>query len=228
MLEQVEQVVDVAQALRHLDAFAVDDPAVVHPVVGERLAQCHGLGALVLVVRELQVLTAAVQVEILAQQVEAHDHALAVPSGTPVAPRRRPRRLARLGQLPQDEVGRVTLVVGAEHLAVAATDEHVVEVLVDEQAVVGHRLHAEVHTIVGEVRRTAGDQLFDHRDHLRHVLGGVRDVGGSVDVDLAHRLEPHRLALRVISCHGRCSWLARLMMASSMSVTLLTRRTSGR
>ena len=58
---------------------------------------------------KLQVHAAAVQVEALAQQVEAHHDALAVPTRPAVAPRRRPRRLARLGQLPQHEVGRVAL-----------------------------------------------------------------------------------------------------------------------
>ena len=45
---------------------------------------------------------------------------------------------------------------------------------------------------------------------------------GPGDAELAHRLEPHRLALGVISCHGRFSLLARLMILSSMSVMLLT------
>ena len=75
----------------------------------------------------LRSMPTAVEVEALAEQVEAHHHALAVPARPAVAPRRRPRRLARLGQLPQHEVGGVALVAGAEHLAIAATGEHVVE-----------------------------------------------------------------------------------------------------
>ena len=87
VLDEVEQIVDVADALRHLLALTVDHETVVHPVVGETLAQSHRLRALVLVVRKLEVLPAAMQVEALAQQVEAHHHALAVPARAPIAPR---------------------------------------------------------------------------------------------------------------------------------------------
>ena len=195
MLHQIEQVGDVAEALRHLLALGIDHEPVVHPVVREALAQRHGLGTLVLVMRELEVHAAAVQVEPLAEEVEAHHDALAVPARPAVAPRRRPRRLARLGQLPQDEVGRMTLVLGAEHLAVAAAFDHVGEMLVDEQSVVLDRLDIEVHAVVGGVAAADLDELADHRHHLFDVRGGVRHVGGPRNTELAHRLEPHRLAL---------------------------------
>jgi hypothetical protein len=139
---------------------------------------------------------AAVQVEAFAQQVEAHHDALAVPAGATLAPRRRPRRLAGLGELPQHEVRRVALVAGAEHLAVAAAGQHVVEALVDEQAVVLHRLDAEVHAVVGGYARPMSTSSPIIATICVDVLRGVRHVGGPGDVELAHRLEPHRLALR--------------------------------
>ena len=89
--------------------LGVDHEGVVHPVVGEALAEGDGLGPLVLVVRELEVEAAAVEVEPLAEEVERHHDALGVPARAAVAPRRRPRRLAGLGQLPEREVGRVAL-----------------------------------------------------------------------------------------------------------------------
>ena len=87
LVEQIEQVRDVADALGHLLALGVDDEAVVHPVVGEPLAERHRLGPLVLVVRETQVEATAVQVETLAEEVEAHHDAFGVPAGPAVAPR---------------------------------------------------------------------------------------------------------------------------------------------
>ena len=57
----------------------------------------------------------AVEVESLAQQVQGHDDALGVPSGTPRAPRRIPGGLARLGLLPEREVERGVLLLGALH-----------------------------------------------------------------------------------------------------------------
>ena len=117
--------------------------------LANRLAERDRLGPLVLVVRETQVLPAAVQVEPLAEQVEAHHDALAVPAGTAIAPRRRPRRLVGLGELPQHEVGRMPLLVGAEHLALAAARAHVVERLVRQQPVVVDRLDRHVDAVVG-------------------------------------------------------------------------------
>ena len=196
LLDEVEQVLEVAERLGHLLARAVDDEGVVHPVLGEALAEGDGLGPLVLVVRELQVEPAAVQVEALAEQAEAHHDALAVPARPPVAPRRRPRRLARLGQLPQGEVGRVALALGADDLALAAAGEHVVEVLLGEQAVVLDGSHREVHAVVGAVGAADLEQLADHLDHLVDPLGGVGDVGRALEADAVHGVPPHRLAAR--------------------------------
>jgi DNA-binding LytR/AlgR family response regulator len=100
ILQHVADGEEVAQRLRHL--LVVDaHEAVVHPVVDEGvLVRAFGLGDLVLVVRELQVLTAAVDVEMLAQQVAGHGRALDVPARTATAPGRIPLgfvRLARLG-----------------------------------------------------------------------------------------------------------------------------------
>ena len=102
--------------------------------LAKRLPERHGLGPLVLVVGELEVEAAAVEVEALAEQVERHDDALGVPARAAVAPRRRPRRLARLGQLPEREVGRVALVLGADDLAVAAAGAQVGERLAGRAA----------------------------------------------------------------------------------------------
>ena len=68
-----------------------------------------GLRALVLVVREHEVVAAAVEVEALAEELERHRRALDVPARPALAPRRVPRRLARLGRLPQREVDRAAL-----------------------------------------------------------------------------------------------------------------------
>ena len=84
--EEVGQRGEVAQRLGHLRALDLH-PAVVHPVPREGLAVGDRLRPLVLVVRELQVLPAAVQVEALTEQVERHDDALGVPSRPASSPR---------------------------------------------------------------------------------------------------------------------------------------------
>lgn len=69
-----------------------------------------GLRDLVVVVRELEVYAARVHVEPVARDGARHDRTLDVPAGPALAPRRRPRRLARLRRLPQREVGRRSLL----------------------------------------------------------------------------------------------------------------------
>ncbi len=84
--EQVGQRHVVAERLRHLLAALAEDHAVVQPVPGERVVAGHGLGPLVLVVREGEVVAAAVEVEPVAEQVEGHDGALDVPPRPPGRP----------------------------------------------------------------------------------------------------------------------------------------------
>ena len=52
-----------------------------------------------------------------------------------------------------------------EHLALAATGDHVVEGLVGEQPVVVDRLDRHVHPVVGDVGLVELDQLADQLDH---------------------------------------------------------------
>ena len=56
----------------------------------------------------------------VAEQVERHHHALGVPARPARAPRRRPRRLARLGLLPEHEVDRRALLLVASTRAPAS------------------------------------------------------------------------------------------------------------
>src|SRR5688500_3672943 len=80
-----------------------------HPLANERLLtrQSFGLSDLVLVMRELQVGRAAVDIERHAEILRRHHGALDVPTGTTRPPRRRPRRFALFGRLPQREIERV-------------------------------------------------------------------------------------------------------------------------
>ena len=100
LVEHVLEREEVAQRLAHL--LAVDqEHARVHPMVGELAAPgALGLGALVLMMGELQVGAAAVDVDGHAQIAVHHGGALGVPAGTARAPRRVPRGLAGLCGLP--------------------------------------------------------------------------------------------------------------------------------
>src|SRR5205814_8955244 len=79
----------------------------VHPVPYDVLAGCGvRLGPLVLVVREAQVDAASVDVDVVAEVLQAHHRALDVPARKAIAPRAFPHHLAvGAGALPQGPVG---------------------------------------------------------------------------------------------------------------------------
>jgi len=172
----------VAQALGHF--FFIDaHKAVVHPKARQGLAAgAFALGNFVFVVRKLQVGTAAVDVERLAQQRAAHGRALDVPARPPGAVRAGPLHfggLVGLGRFPEHEVERVALVVGHGHALAGA---QLVEALARELAVASKGAHGVVHVAVrGAVGQPLLLQLPDQGQHLRHVVGGARFVGRALD-----------------------------------------------
>ena len=167
---------EVAERLRHL--LLVDaQETVVHPVIDELDAvRALGLRDLVLVVRELQVLAAAVDVEMLAEQRAAHGGAFDVPARPPFAVARRPLRLVGLGALPEHEVERVFLG-GVDLDALAGAQ--LVERFPRQPAVPGKAAHGEVDVARGRaVSEPFLFQAADHVDHLRNVLRRARLVIG--------------------------------------------------
>ncbi len=174
---------EVAERLRHLLVGDAHE-AVVQPVAHEGLAvRALGLRDLVLVVRKLQVLAAAMEVESLPQQGAAHGRALDVPARASVAPRRRPCGLAGLGALPEHEVQGIVLAgSGLDALAGA----QFIQRLARELAVAGKLAHREVDVAVV---RLVGERLLlepaDELLHLRNVVGSARLVVGLLDAESA-------------------------------------------
>ena len=80
---------------------------VVHPLVVA--VECLRLGALIVVVGELQVPSTGVDVHVVAEDIRRHNGALNVPTRAALSPRRGPSWLTRLRELPQGEVIRRTL-----------------------------------------------------------------------------------------------------------------------
>src|SRR4029077_15161872 len=101
----------VAERLRHLLGGQVPE-AVVRPLAHEGPpGRGLRLRDLVLVVREDEILAAAVHVEGLAEVLHRHRGALDMPAGPAVAPRALPAGPAWLVLLPEGEVERVALAV---------------------------------------------------------------------------------------------------------------------
>ena len=112
-LERLAEPEHVANRLRHLLGVEPEHP-VVHPDLRQRTARRRlRLRCLVLVMGKDQVRSAAMDLEVGAEQLLRHRRALDVPSRATRPPGRLPARvLAGLVGLPEREVERVTLVAG--------------------------------------------------------------------------------------------------------------------
>src|SRR4029077_8629269 len=96
------------ERLRHLLAVHAADHPVVHPDAGELVAERERLRELVLVMREYEVETAAVDLEDGPERVLGPHRALDVPAGRALSQRRVPGGvLAGLVGLPEREIARI-------------------------------------------------------------------------------------------------------------------------
>ncbi len=109
--QHVAQGEEIAQGFGHLLAVYLQH-AVMQPDAGEMAARegATGLGAFVFVVRENQVGTAPMDVEILAEIAPGHRRALDMPAGAAAAPGARPAGQVRRAGFPEHEITRLPLV----------------------------------------------------------------------------------------------------------------------
>ena len=160
---------EVAQGFGHLLVVDVDI-AVVHPVVCKGLAVGSlALCDLVLVVREDQILTAAVEVEGLAQVVAGHGRAFNVPARSALAPWRIPVGFTRFRCLPDSEVQRFLLaVVDVDSCACL----QFLNGLTGQLAVFRERRGPEVYvSVVSGISVTGVHQLFHNVNDKIHAVG---------------------------------------------------------
>ena len=189
-----------------------------HPARGRIVTGGARLRHLVLVVRESQIKTAAVNVEHVLQIAVAHRGAFDMPARTARAERGIPARVERIGilrRLPQREIARIMLVGGH----VGRVDRIVLVVarvvhgrshrvghfgsrvgnrgllLVRQLAVMRPARHVEVDVagrvavrVTHHISVAVVDDLLDEVDHVDHVAGGARLVRRRLHAKLAVRL----------------------------------------
>ena len=127
---------------------------------------------LVLVVREDEVETATVNVEVFAEDRPRHRRALDVPAGPARPPGALPEGLPRLGLLPEGKVGSRSLPFGGR----ASLPLHGVDRAVGELAVIGVAGDVEIDVAVGGVGTVLRDQPLDEGDDRADVLGRLRHL----------------------------------------------------
>ena len=163
-LEHLTNGEEIAQRLGHL--FVVDaHKTVVHPVVNKLALMCpFRLGNLVLMMRKLEILTAAMNVKARPQQIGTHRRAFDVPARTAVTPRRCPSGFAFLGVLPENKIERIMLgLIDTDTL----TGTQIVERLARKLTVAWKLAYREVHITVG--RLVGQPVLFELADQIKHL-----------------------------------------------------------
>ena len=178
---------EVALRLGHL--LVVDrDVSVVHPVVGELDSVVRlTLSDLVLVVRELEVLAACVDVKRIAEVLSAHRRALDVPARTAHAPGRLPCDLVFFfSGLPESEVERILFLFFYHD---AGSGFEVIDVLTRKFSVVLELSCAVVNVAVDFVSISLIDQVLNELDDVVHRLRYSRVYVSRSYVDSACILE---------------------------------------
>src|SRR5262245_58365416 len=105
--------------------------------------------------REDQIVAAAMDVDLLPEMFHTHRRALDMPAGSAPAPRAFPERFARLGRLPEREIGRRLLAfVDAD----TVTGNHILEITARKLAIVWVGRDAEVDVAIHDIRMVAFDQ----------------------------------------------------------------------
>ena len=201
LVQQVAYGEEVTKRFGHF--LALDLQHLVMQPVARHLVGAIGaaaLGDLVLVVGELQIQTAAVDVKdvrcalrlvrqtvltqgLFPQQLVRHGGAFDVPAGAATAPGAVPPRRRIVRRLPQHEIHRVTLVW--RNLD-PRTGDHIVDRPARQRAIGFVAFDREQHMSLGGIGVSLGDQIFDHRDHLRNIGGGAWHVVGLKRADFGH------------------------------------------
>ena len=161
-------------------------------------------------VGEDEILTAAVEVDGLAQMGAAHGAALDMPARAAHAVRAFPCRLAGLCSLPDRKVGGIFLQVVfhlAAQLTVAALE--VVQLEVAQLAVLGVALDPEIDVaVLGNVGVAALDEVLHDVQNLLDMLGGAGLDGGLFAVETGGVLEVLGLEALGDLLHGGALFLS--------------------
>ncbi len=174
----------VAKRLRHLLAIH-GEKAVMHPVLRWRCA-IMGAGALcnlVLMVREYQIKSAAMNIKCGAKQIIRHGRAFKMPARTAIAPRAIPPFAAFGRGFPQYKIGGVLFVRRNFH---ARPCDQFVSRTARKLAILRHRLHGKQNMPFRLVRIPFLDQGLGQGNHLRDIGRGAGLMIGAQRVETIH------------------------------------------
>mmetsp|Transcript_5645 Transcript_5645/g.13597 ORF Transcript_5645/g.13597 Transcript_5645/m.13597 type:complete len:247 (-) Transcript_5645:479-1219(-) len=161
-----------------------------------------GLSELVVVVREAQIDSSAVDVQGISEHLRGHDTALDVPARPTSPPRTVPRRFAGLALLPEREVcvGALPLRGAQRPLSLRQRRGH--RRLAPRQLAVAMRVtelaDVEVDRALGLIGEVVGDDLFNVLDDLGHELCHTREHIRHPDPEGVHVFDVLLLVVRSV------------------------------
>ena len=182
LVQQIAHGEEVAKRLGHLLALDLQH-FVVHPNVREPVANTLALGDLVLMMREHQIITAAVNVKTLAQQFVRHGGAFDMPARTPLAPWAVPPRRVSVRRLPKYEIHRITLI--GCHFDARSCD-HVVNAATRELTIIGITFDREQNMALRLISETFFNKIRAHIDHWLNIFRRTRHMRGMHRADRIH------------------------------------------
>ena len=185
MLQEVTNSLKVSQGLGHLRAVDIDI-TVVHPVMREfATVMCLRLRDLIFVMRELQILTAGVNIDGRSQIFFGHGRAFDMPAGSAHAPRGLPCDLAwLLACLPKREIQRIFLfhVVRASGSFAGALNQ-LIDVLAGKLAIAVELTCPVVDIALRFIGIALIDQILHKPDDIIHGFRNLRVHGRLLDIE---------------------------------------------
>ena len=218
--EELVESDEVAIRLTHL--LAVDgDHVVVHPVVDSWLALgCTALCNLALVVREEQVETSAMDVELIAEVLLTHSRALKMPARETLAPRRWPMHdMFRLCLLPESKVACIALLVLSVELA--CRFKQLVDITSGKDTIVellGIFLDIEIDTTFAHISIASIENLLHIGNLLDDVARSVRLDAWRKHVERIHGLV---VAVEIILHHLHRFFLLQTCLLGNLVLALI-------
>ena len=165
---------EVAKRFGHLAVVNVQK-CVMHPIFGKNLAiAALTLRNLIFMMREDQILSACMDVDLLAKILLRHDGALDMPARTAITPRRLPGRLSLFFRLPQHEIQRILLLILTGHEKGTVACAQVIQILMRKLSIILELSGTEIDSTIHIVCVAFIDQRLNHVDHTVDLLCGKR------------------------------------------------------
>ena len=159
------------------------------PVPGKNFAvAAFALCNLILMMREYQILSACMDINLFSQIFFRHNRTLNMPSRTAITPRRRPGRFAFFFRFPQYKIKRIFFLVFTGHQKRTVSRAQIIQIFMRKFAIFFKTACTEIYRTVYIVSISFFNKCGDHIDHAVNFLCCQRMCGGRFNIHACHIL----------------------------------------